>query len=71
VASATLAAMTPSGPPELDVARIRRWCDERVPVRVRDQIRIECEVATRYLTWLKLVRTVIVDAGEGFAEVVG
>lgn len=50
MASATLAAMAPSGPPELDVARIRRWCDERVPAHVRDQIRVECEVTTRYVT---------------------
>jgi hypothetical protein len=50
VASETLAGMAPSGLPELDVARIRRWCDERIPAHVRDQIRIECEVATRYVT---------------------
>jgi len=38
------------GLPELDVARVRRWCDERVPDAVRDQVRVECEVAPRYLT---------------------
>jgi hypothetical protein len=27
--------------------------------------------ASSYLTWLKLVRTAVVDAGEGIAEVVG
>ena len=30
--------------PELDVAKIRRFCEGRVPERVRDQIRIEMEV---------------------------
>ena len=36
---------TSGGPlPELDLARIRRYCDGRVPARLRDQIRIEVEV---------------------------
>jgi CYTH domain-containing protein len=39
-----------AGLPELDIARGRRWCEERVPVQVRDQVRVECEVAPRYLT---------------------
>ncbi|MEU8211581.1 DUF3024 domain-containing protein [Micromonospora sp. NPDC049044] len=29
---------------------MRRWCDQRVPERVRDQVRIECEEAARHLT---------------------
>lgn len=41
------------GLPELDVARVRRWCDERVPAHVRDQVRIECDVAPRHLTILE------------------
>jgi hypothetical protein len=32
------------------VARVRRWCDQRVPDTVRDQVRVECEVAARHLT---------------------
>ena len=36
--------------PELDVARVRRWCEQRVPAQVRDQIRVECDVAPRALT---------------------
>ncbi|MEO7058511.1 MAG: DUF3024 domain-containing protein [Lapillicoccus sp.] len=36
--------------PELDVARVQRWCRARVPERVRDQVRVELEVATRHLT---------------------
>jgi Protein of unknown function (DUF3024) len=29
--------------PDLDLARIRRYCEARVPARLRDQIRIELE----------------------------
>jgi len=36
--------------PELDVARVRRWCDARVPERARHQVRVECDVAPRHLT---------------------
>jgi hypothetical protein len=36
--------------PELDLERIRRYCDARVPVRLRDQIRIELEVQGRAVT---------------------
>ncbi|MBT8225379.1 MAG: DUF3024 domain-containing protein [Dactylosporangium sp.] len=42
--------MTPTGLPELDVARVRRYCADRVPEHVRDQIRVECEVTDRHLT---------------------
>ena len=36
--------------PELDVARVQRWCAARVPEHARHQVRIECEVAPRHLT---------------------
>ena len=39
--------------PDLHVARVRRWCDVRVPVHARDRIRIECDVAPRHLTILE------------------
>lgn len=42
--------MPTQGLPELDVARVRRWCDERVPARVRDQLRVEYDIAPRHLT---------------------
>jgi len=42
--------MPPQGLPDLDVARVRRWCDERVPAHVRDQLRVEYDVAPRHLT---------------------
>lgn len=36
--------------PDLDVARVRRWCAGRVPEHAFHQIRVECEVAARHLT---------------------
>lgn len=38
------------GLPELDIARVRRWCGARVPEHARHEVRLECEVAARYLT---------------------
>ncbi|HSN44079.1 MAG TPA: GNAT family N-acetyltransferase [Propionibacteriaceae bacterium] len=35
---------------DLDVARVRRWCREKVPERVRHQVRYECDVAPGHLT---------------------
>lgn len=32
------------------MALVRHWCDQRVPERVRDQVRVECEEAPRHLT---------------------
>ena len=42
--------MIPVALPELDVARVQRWCAARVPEHVRDQVRVECQVAPRHLT---------------------
>lgn len=42
--------MANAGLPELDVKRVRRWCEQRVPAQVRDKVRIECDVAPRHLT---------------------
>jgi hypothetical protein len=39
--------------PDLDVARVRRWCAERVPEHARHQVRVECELAPRHLTVLE------------------
>jgi hypothetical protein len=30
--------------PELDIERVRRWCSQRVPGHLRDQVRVECDV---------------------------
>jgi Protein of unknown function (DUF3024) len=38
------------GLPELDVARVQRWCAGQVPEHVRDEIRVECDIAPRHLT---------------------
>lgn len=39
--------------PELDVARVQRWCAARVPEHARHQVRVECELAPRHLTILE------------------
>ena len=39
-----------SPPPELDLARIRRFCADRVPAHVRDEVRIEAEVRGQTVT---------------------
>ena len=36
--------------PDLDVARVQHWCAARVPEHARDQLRVECELASRHLT---------------------
>lgn len=36
--------------PETDVARVQRWCAQRVPPEALHQVRVECEVAPRHLT---------------------
>lgn len=36
--------------PELDVARVHRWCADRVPEQALHQVRVECQVAPRHLT---------------------
>jgi hypothetical protein len=36
--------------PELDVARVRRWCVARVPEHARRQVSVECQAAPRHLT---------------------
>jgi hypothetical protein len=33
------------GLPELDIARVRRWCEQRVPEHARGQVRVECDIA--------------------------
>jgi hypothetical protein len=36
--------------PELDVERVRRWCRQRAPAHLRDQVRVECDAEPGYLT---------------------
>ncbi|MCO1658557.1 DUF3024 domain-containing protein [Pseudonocardia humida] len=54
---------TSAGLPEPDVARVRSWCEARVPERVRDQIRVECDVAPRHLTVVECRPPWKADAG--------
>ena len=43
-----------AGLPELEVARVRRWCEAQVPAEHRDQMRVGCEVTPRHLTIVEL-----------------
>jgi hypothetical protein len=36
--------------PDLDVARVQRWCAERVPEHARHQVRVECDIAATHFT---------------------
>jgi hypothetical protein len=36
--------------PETDVVRVHRWCRARVPAQLRDQVRVEADVAERHVT---------------------
>jgi DUF3024 family protein len=38
------------GLPDTDVARVKRWCRARLPEHVRDEVRVEVDVADRYMT---------------------
>src|SRR5215207_10803094 len=40
----------PMALPDLDIARVQRWCAARVPEHARHQVRVECEIAPRHLT---------------------
>ena len=42
--------MTEAGLPELDLARVRRWCQQRAPDHVRSQLKVEYDLAPRHLT---------------------
>jgi hypothetical protein len=36
--------------PDLDVARVQRWCAARVPEHARHEVRLECQVGPQHLT---------------------
>lgn len=47
--------MPPTGPrttplPELDLRRIRRFCEDKIPEALRDEIRVELELSGRSVT---------------------
>src|SRR5215204_1490316 len=35
----------PMALPDLDIARVQRWCAARVPEHARHQVRVECQIA--------------------------
>lgn len=37
-------------PPELDVAKVRRYCQERIPARALHQVRLEVDVTANAVT---------------------
>src|SRR3954468_14794203 len=45
------------------IARARRWCRARVPEHVRDQVRVEADIADRYLTIVECRPPWQVDVG--------
>lgn len=36
--------------PETDLARIRRWCDARVPEHFWDELNVEADITNRHVT---------------------
>ena len=40
-----MVGMAATGLPELDVARVVKYCVSRVPDRLRHEIRVECDIA--------------------------
>jgi len=51
------------GLPETDVARVQRWCRDKVPAHIRDEVRVEVDLAERYLTIVECRRSWRADAG--------
>ncbi len=41
---------TAPGMSEMDVTRVRLWCERRVPPHARHQVRVEAEVTDRHIT---------------------
>jgi len=48
--TSTAARASMAGLPDLDVARVQRWCAARVPERARHQVRVECQREAGNLT---------------------
>lgn len=56
--------MTEQPIPELDVARVRRYCAGRVPAAARHQVSVECDVTPRHLTIVERRAPWPEDAGQ-------
>ena len=57
-----------TGLPETDVVRVRRWCQEKVPEQVRNEVRIEVEVAEHHLTIVECRPPGRADAGSDWTR---
>jgi Protein of unknown function (DUF3024) len=55
-------------PSEFDVARVRRWADERVPVEHRDEVRLEVGVRGANVTIFELRQPWCEDVGPGWSR---
>jgi len=53
--------------PELDVARVRRWCAARVPEHASHLVRVECDAAPRHLTIVERRAPWHADLGPGWS----
>jgi Protein of unknown function (DUF3024) len=54
--------------PETDIVRVQRWCQDRVPAHVRDEVRIEVDVAERHLTIVECRPPWRADAGSDWTR---
>ncbi len=45
-----MVGMAATGLPELDVARVVKYCAGRVPEQYRHEIQVECDIAPRHVT---------------------
>lgn len=54
--------------PETDVARVQRWCRGRVPEHVRDEVRVEVDVAERHVTIVECRPPWRADMGVGWTR---
>ncbi len=52
----------------MDVARVQRWCRARVPEQVRDEVRVEADVAERHLTIVECRPPWRADFGPGWTR---
>ena len=57
-----------SGLPETDAARVKRWCRARVTERVRDEVRVEVDIADRHLTIVECRAQWRADAGAAWTR---
>jgi hypothetical protein len=57
-----------AGIPELALRQIERWCAQRVPERVKDQVRVECRTRGRVVTIVERRAPWSPEAGPDWTE---